>query len=99
MEKENEGEGTIEIFYLQWMEAVIRQDRGKQYEMRKRVKWLWEHVEEGNLASEKRREILLNIAYTDPELSAKQWMELLEKQTKPGRPVRRILCLGNLFPI
>lgn len=95
MEKENEGEGTIEIFYLQWMEAVIRQDRGKQYEMRKRVRRLWEHVQEGDLASEKRREILLNIAYTDPELPSKQWMELLEKQTKPGRPVRLYFMLGE----
>lgn len=95
MEKEDSGEGSIELFYLQWMEAVIRQDKGKQYEMRRRAERLWERVQEDGPDKEKRREILLNIAYTDPEIPARQWMELLARNTKPGRPLRLYFMLGE----
>ena len=95
IEKEDEGPGNVELFYLRWMEAVIRQDRGRLREMRKKAEALWEHVQNGGTDAEKQKEILLNIAYTDPEISTIEWMELLEEQTEPGRPVRIYFMLGE----
>ena len=95
IEKEDDGPGNVELFYLRWMEAVIRQDRGRLREMRKKAEALWEHVQNGGTDAEKQKEILLNIAYTDPEISTIEWMELLEEQTEPGRPVRIYFMLGE----
>ena len=102
IEKEDEGPGNVELFYLRWMEAVIRQDRGRLREMRKKAEALWEHVQNGGTDAEKQKEILLNIAYTDPEISTIEWMELLEEQTEPGRPVRIYFMLGTygyIYPL
>ena len=63
--------------------------------MRKKAEDLWEHVQNGGTDAEKQKEILLNIAYTDPEISTIEWMELLEEQTEPGRPVRIYFMLGE----
>lgn len=95
IEKEDDGPGNVELFYLRWMEAVIRQDRGRLREMRKKAEDLWEHVQNGGTDAEKQKEILLNISYTDPEISTIEWMELLEEQTEPGRPVRIYFMLGE----
>ena len=40
-------------------------------------------------------EICLNIAYTDPEITAKEWMELLREKTDPEHPVRLYYMLGE----
>lgn len=91
---ETNGE-SAELFYLQWMEAVIRQDKGKLFEMRKTAEAVWKQVGDGSEESRKLREILLNIAYTDPEISAADWMELLEQRTEPGHPIRLYFMLGE----
>lgn len=43
----------------------------------------------------KETEILLNMAYADPAVTAKAWMELLRDNTKPGQPVRLYFMLGE----
>lgn len=95
MEKPENDQGTAELFYLRWMEAVIQQDKGKLQEMRKIAKGLWKYIGDNGENAEKRKEILLNIAYTDPELPSKEWMELLEEKTEPGHPIRLYFMLGE----
>lgn len=97
MEKIVPGERTAELFYLRWMEAVIRQDKRWLQEMRKIVQELWKRVDAGGEDEDnwKKREILLNITYADPEIPAGEWMELLERKTAPGRPIRLYFILGE----
>ena len=95
MDRADNDQGVMELFYLRWMEAVIQQDIGRLQEMRKSAEELWKHAADNERNAEKWKEILLNIAYTDPELSSKEWMKLLEENTEPGHPIRLYYMLGE----
>ena len=97
-----------EFLYLEWMECVLQQDRGRQDELRKRIAELWDKVRrdtqtgtsgsiDGSFAKEegKRMEILLNIAYADTEIGTEEWMEMLQSCTEPGEKIRLYHILGE----
>ena len=43
----------------------------------------------------KETEIFLNIAYADPAVTTKEWMELLRDNTEPEQPIRLYFMLGE----
>jgi len=83
-----------ELFYIEWMEAFLRRDAAAMKQMRGRLSKLREEAEREN-KGRKITEIFLNIAYTDPEISAKEWMELLREESDPGCPIRLYFILGE----
>ena len=100
-----------ELFYLEWMERYFRQDTNGMKKLREKVleqtrlqtaERLGSYALAGqgkerpvHLGSKKETEILLNMAYTDPEVSTKEWMELLRDNTEPGQPIRLYFMLGE----
>lgn len=97
-----------EFLYLEWMECVLKQDKGRQDELRKRIAEQWDKVRrdtqtganasiDGSFAKEegKRKEILLNIAYADTEIGTEEWMEMLQSCTEPGEKIRLYHILGE----
>lgn len=99
---------NLEFLYLEWMECVLKQDKGRQDELKKRIAELWDKVRraaqtgangsiDGSFAKEesKRKEILLNIAYADTEIGTEEWMEMLQSCTEPGEKIRLYHILGE----
>ena len=97
-----------EFLYLEWMECVLKQDKGRQDELKKRIAELWDKVRraaqtgangsiDGSFAKEviKKKEILLNIAYADTEIGTEEWMEMLQSCTEPGEKIRLYHILGE----
>ena len=84
-----------ELFYLEWMENYLRQDEGRMEELRQMIPDLLTDVVPEDNEHRKITEILLNIAYTDPEISTKEWIELLREKTDPQHPVRLYFILGE----
>lgn len=84
-----------ELLYLEWMERYLRQDAGGMAEIRSRVRELAAEAVAAGGDKAKVTEICLNIAYTDPRLSAAEWMRLLEEETEPGQQVRLYFMLGE----
>lgn len=97
-----------EFLYLEWMECVLKQDKDRQDELRKRIAELWDKVRrdtqtganvsiDGSFAKEesKRKEILLNVAYADTEIGTEEWMEMLQSCTEPGEKIRLYHILGE----
>ena len=89
------GRRSPELFYIEWMDACLRQDAAAMEQMRERLQDLRAEGAEQEGDGQKRKEIILNIAYTDPGISTKEWMELLREETEPGRPVRLYFILGE----
>ena len=92
--KEEEA-ASWEVFYLEWMEAFLKQDAARMNQMRRRLQELWKEGTGDIIIEEKAVEIYLNIAYTDPEIRAGEWMELLRGAAVPGHPVRLYYLLGE----
>ena len=97
-----------EFLYLEWMECVLKQDKGRQDELKKRIAELWDKVRrdtqtganvsiDGSFAKEviKKKEILLNVAYADTEIGTEEWMEMLQSCTEPGEKIRLYHILGE----
>lgn len=84
-----------ELFYIRWMDAVLRQDTVQMKRLRQRLPDIMEHPPQDEAAGRRMTEICLNIAYTDPEITAKEWMELLREKTDPEHPVRLYYMLGE----
>ena len=84
-----------ELFYLEWMEHFLRQDMVKLQQMRGRAQILRGKSSDNCERQEKVEEILLNIAYTDPEISTKDWMEMVKERVKDGRKIRLYFMLGE----
>lgn len=97
-----------EFLYLEWMECVLKQDKGRQDELKKRIAELWDKVRrdtqtganvsiDGSFAKEesKRKEVLLNVAYADTEIGTEEWMEMLQSCTEPGEKIRLYHILGE----
>lgn len=90
-----ENKKSMELIYIEWMDAVLRQDTVKM----KRVKKCLEKTdylgccEDSN--QHKITEILLNIAYADPDITAGEWMEMLREKTGSGDPIRLYFVLGE----
>lgn len=81
------------FLYLEWMESFLRQDRGRLRVLRTYAAKLKERAE-----TERRQEItevLLNMAYADPDISTEEWMEMLEKYTGDGLKIRLYHILGE----
>ena len=89
------GRRSPELFYIEWMDACLRQDAAAMEQMRERLQDLRAEGAEQEGDGQKRKEIILNIAYTDPGISTKEWMELLREETEPGRPIRLYFILGE----
>lgn len=90
-----ENDRSPELFYIEWMDAYLRQDTEAMDQMRKRMPDLRAEGAEQEDGGHRITEIFLNIAYADPEISAKEWMELLREETEPGRPIRLYFILGE----
>ena len=81
------------FLYLEWMESFLRQDRGKLGMLRARAAKLCE----GKRPEQQKeiKEVLLNMAYADPDISTEEWMEMLEKYTGDGQKIRLYHILGE----
>lgn len=90
-----EDEDIPELFYLEWMEHFLRQDKVRLQLMRVRTQTLREKIGSDCQRRNKVEEILLNIAYTDPEISTKKWMEMVNERVKPGQKLRLYFMLGE----
>lgn len=97
-----------EFLYLEWMECVLKQDKDRQDELRKRIAELRNKVRQDTQTGTngsidrsfakkegKRKEILLNIAYADTEIGTEEWMEMLQSCTEPGEKIRLYHILGE----
>src|SRR5699024_5810325 len=62
-----------ELFYLEWMDVCLRQDTAAMEQMRERLRALRAEGGKWENGREKMTEIFLNIAYTDPGISTKEW--------------------------
>lgn len=90
-----ENRKVIELFYIEWMEAFLRQENGHMKLLRRLLPDIVKNAPPAGADNRKVREICLNIAYTDPEISTKEWMELLRDKTDPQHPVRLYFMLGE----
>ena len=90
-----EEEKIPELFYLEWMQAVLRQDKEQAADLRKRIPDVFGSLGGTAENEQKKVEIYLNIAYTDPEISTEEWMELLREKVSPGHPIRLYYMLGE----
>lgn len=79
-----------ELFYIEWMEAFLHQETARMDQLRQYFPAVEDQSEPLKSA-----EIFLNIAYADPEVTAKEWMDLLKKKTDPEHPVRLYAILGE----
>lgn len=84
-----------EILYLEWMECSLRGDTGRMAALRESTAALAGRIRDNNPERDKLAEIFLNIAYTDPDLSTADWMELLRQYSRPGYPLRLYFMLGE----
>ena len=89
-----ENNRTPELFYLEWMDAFLRQDTTQMKALRRYLDNLGTEERKGEEERRKITEIYLNVTYTDPEITAGQWMELLREKTDPEHPVRLYFILG-----
>ena len=90
-----EEENRLECFYLEWMDAFLRQDTEKKRQLRKYMSEISKSSSDGGAEQRKAVEIYLNAAYTDPEVTTKEWMELLEEKTDQDHPIRLYYILGE----
>lgn len=96
-----------EFLYLEWMESVLRQDQDRQDQLRRYSEKMWKEVlgkAQGRTKGKdgadlgklrKKKEILLNMAYTDVGLTAEDWMKMLLETTAPGEKIRLYHMLGE----
>lgn len=86
-----------ELIFIRWVEVFFRQDRAEMektyYDIRMHWEYLWKHRKE----ERKWKEIYLNIAYMNPEISLHDWLMLLETLTRPGEKIRLYYILGESF--
>lgn len=90
------GEDDLSVpgfLYLEWMESFLRQDQGRLRMLRIYAEMLWKRAEADR--RNEIREILLNMAYTDPDISTEEWMDMLEKNTGDGQRIRLYHILGE----
>ena len=80
------------FLYLEWMENFLRQDQGRLRMLRIYAEPLWKEAQ----AERKKeiREILLNMAYADPDISTEEWMEMQRNQ---GNPSQYGVCGSGYF--
>lgn len=81
------------FLYLEWMESFLRQDSGKLGMLRTRAAKLWEG--EKSEQQKEIKEVLLNMAYADPDVTTEEWMAMLEKYTGDGERIRLYHVLGE----
>lgn len=81
------------FLYLEWMENFLRQNQGRLRMLRIYAEPLWKETRAGR--RKEIREILLNMAYADPDISIEEWMEMLEKYTGDGQKIRLYHILGE----
>ena len=85
-----------ELFYLEWMDAYLRQDVMKMKALRPFVSSvLADSISDSAEEKAKKVEIFLNIIYADPEVTSTKWMELLKNYTDAEHPVRLYFILGE----
>ena len=84
-----------QLFYLKWMELLLDEKFTGLAALRSAAAGIWKRAQEDGEVREKWMQILFNIAYADPEISAVRWMELLEKYIRPGEKVRLFFVLGE----
>ena len=76
-----------QLFYLQWMKSYFQQNffimnRGQQ-----EAAFLWKRCELQDPDKNIWKEVYLNIAYANPQVTLEKWMEMLENLTEPAAPV------------
>lgn len=93
--REREDLHTPELFYLKWMELLLDGKYRDLEELRKTAAAMWKRSAENDQVREEWLQVLFNIAYADPEISAGKWMDFLEKRTRPGEQIRLYYVLGE----
>lgn len=81
------------FLYLEWMGNFLRQEQGRIRMLRIYAEPLWKEAQAGR--RKEIREILLNMAYGDSDISTEEWMEMLEKYTGDGQKIRLYHILGE----
>lgn len=81
------------FLYLEWMENFLRQNQGRLRMLRIYAEPLWKEARAGR--QKEIREILLNMAYADPDISTEEWMEMLEKYTGDRQKIQLYHILGE----
>lgn len=77
-----------QLFYLQWMKGYFQQNFFVMDREQKEAAALWKRCQERNPDKKIWREVYLNIAYTNPQVTLVKWMEMLEKLTEPEDTVK-----------
>lgn len=86
-----------ELFFLKWMEVYFSQKWGRMEKYYWKAWLLWQEAERTGKDLEKWREVFLNISYVNPFVETREWMELTEELTEPGRRLRLYYILGESF--
>lgn len=86
-----------ELFFLKWMEVYFSQKWGRMEKYYRKAWLLWQEAERTGKDLEKWREVFLNISYVNPFVETREWMELTEELTEPGRRLRLYYILGESF--
>ncbi len=86
-----------ELFFLKWMEVYFGQKWGRMEKYYRKAWLLWQEAERTGKDLEKWREVFLNISYVNPFVETREWMELAEELTEPGRRLRLYYILGESF--
>ena len=86
-----------ELFFLKWMEIYFSQKWGRMEKYYRKAWLLWQEAERTGKDLEKWREVFLNISYVNPFVETREWMELTEELTEPGRRLRLYYILGESF--
>lgn len=77
-----------QLFYLQWMKSYFQQnffvmDRGQR-----EAGALWKRCQMQDPDKRIWKEVYLNIAYANPQITLTKWMEMLERLTEPEEPIK-----------
>lgn len=92
-----------ELFFLEWMKDFFRQNISAMDRGQKKARSLWRKCSPQDKNKQIWKEVFFNIAYLNPNVTLKKWMEMLEKLVKPGEGIRiydmqgeSVSCLSGL---
>ena len=92
-----------ELFFLEWMKDFFRQNISAMDRGQKKARSLWKKCSSQDEKKQIWKEVFFNIAYLNPNVTLKKWMEMLEELVKPGEGIRiydmqgeSVSCLSGL---
>lgn len=92
-----------ELFFLDWMKDFFRQNISAMDRGQKKARSLWRKCPPQDKKKQIWKEVFLNIAYLNPNVTLKKWMEMLEELVEPGEGIKiydmqgeSVSCLSGL---